>query len=251
MLLAIDIGNTNILIGIFENNNLLNTKRISTDFHKTSDEYYVIFETLLKDYFKKIQKVVVASVVPDLNDIIEKSLQRAQISKIHFLIINDFEAHLKINVKNKFEVGMDRLANALGAYLQFKKDILVIDFGTATTIDVILDGPEYVGGIIMPGILTSLDSLYKKARKLFPVEIKKGKNVIGKSTIECIQSGIYYGNLFSIEGLIEKIKTETNKNFLTIGTGGLINLYAGEKIFDVIDNFFTIKSLNLVNNLIG
>lgn len=247
MLLVIDIGNTNLTLGIFKEDKLLKKIHISTDLNKTPEEYYVLLKNLFDKDLDKITKSLICSVVSPINKSIEETLNIANIKSIHFLNVNDLEQLFKLEIKNKNEIGIDRLINGLGAYLKFKKDIIAVDLGTATTFDVVTKNAEFLGGIIIPGIYTSLNGLYSKVSKLPRVDIKKPNSIIGKTTSECIQSGIYYGYLYTMKGIIEKISIEQGQKFYIIGTGGLVNLFSNEEIFDYIDDSFTLKSINSIN----
>ncbi|HOK41653.1 MAG TPA: type III pantothenate kinase [bacterium] len=244
MFLVLDIGNTNISIGIFKERKLLYKTKIKTNKNFSFEKYYNLFNSILKKFLKEIKKVFISSVYRPVNKKIEKVLKRLKLPEIKFLTINDFEKIIKIKVKQKEKVGIDRLVNVTGGYLKIKKNIIVVDAGTATTIDVIYKNGEFIGGIILPGIEMIMNSACEKITVLKPVKIKKQKSVIGKNTDEAFLSGLYFGYFSAITGIIKMIKEELKTNFYVIGTGGAINYFKNEKIFDLIDLDFTIKSIN-------
>ena len=230
MLLVIDAGNTNVVFAVFDGNKLVGQWRISTDAKRTSDEYGVWLTQVLEHSGiapKKITGAVLASVVP------QALFDLRQLAKKYFncelLVIGDPRLKIKTGVKvvidNPKEVGADRLVNAFAAWKKYKKALIVIDFGTATTFDVVNSEGNYIGGVIAPGVNLSLDALQKAAAKLPTVAIQKPDKVIGTATVGAMQSGIYYGYIGLIEGISKRIMTEYDKKMLVIATGGLASLY--------------------------
>lgn len=232
MLLALDIGNTNIVIGLFENEKLLKQWRLPSDVKKSVDDYAVdIIELFLTDKIDclKIESCIICSVVPMLtakiNEAIKKFLSAESAKKI--MIIGDEKIRLNIDIKlnNKKEVGHDRLVNAIAAYKKFGGNLIIIDLGTATTFDVVGKNGEYLGGVIAPGINLSLKALHDMTAQLPRISVKKQQNVIGKSTIEAMNSGVYFGYISLLEGLIVKIENELNCKTTRIITGGLAEIF--------------------------
>lgn len=235
MLLTIDIGNTNITLGTFKTNYSKAVKspthiwRIATNQNQTSDEYgskildFLRYSAIDR---KDILDVLVASVVPGLNSVIQDAI-KVYLKKTTRLIENtDFnQTNLKINVDNPSEVGADRLLNALATIEFFGGPAAVIDFGTAVTIDCINKKNEYIGGVIMPGPLTAINALSRNTAKLPRVEFKKPKGIIGKNTVECIQSGLYFGYVGGIMKFISEIKKELGSSATVIATGGLAGFF--------------------------
>ena len=231
MLLAIDAGNTNVVFAVFDGETLVDQWRISTDPRRTSDEYGVWLTQVLEHAGiapDKIKHAVLASVVP------QAIFDLRQLAKRYFhtelLVIGDPRLKLNIGVgvliDNPSEVGADRLVNAVAARKRYKQALIVVDFGTATTFDVVSSEGNYIGGVIAPGVNLSLDALQKAAAKLPTVAIQKPVKAIGTNTIGAMQSGIYYGYVGLIEGIAGKIKAEYGKPMKVIATGGLASLYA-------------------------
>ncbi len=242
MNLVIDIGNTSISFCKFKGNKLIsNVKLLQDEFKKTK-------LTSLISFFseEKISKTIISSVVPNCNSIIKNDLK----SKcLKFFFFDEFrkKINLEINIKKKEDIGDDRLVNIIFAKEKFKKSIIIVDFGTATTLDVLNKNGIYYGGIITPGIDLSLYSLKNKTAMLPLVKFKKTKKIVGFNTKEAIQSGFFWGYYSMVDGLIEKIKKEQNENFKVILTGGYAN-YFKDAFSNVIliDEFFTSKALNFI-----
>jgi type III pantothenate kinase len=223
MLLTIDIGNTHTVAGLFKNKELLQHWRISSNLARTEDEVGPILIFLFeKEGFKisEIQGVAISSVVPDLTPIY--MLLAKRYFKVQPLIIN-YKTKLGLEIKyhEPSQVGADRLCNAVAGIEKYGKPLIVLDFGTATTFDCIDRNGDYLGGIISPGIDTSIKSLHLKAAKLPLVEQNFPKDIIGRSTEESIQSGIMFGILFMLEALIREIKKQLGDETKVVATGGL------------------------------
>ena len=239
MIMCIDIGNTSIHGGIFYNHNLILQFRKTSVFRGSSDEIGIFLRSVLKENqidYKKIEKISICSVVPDA----VHSLRNACLK---YFNISPFElgpgskTGLKINYRNPSEVGADRIANALAAVKRFpKKNLIIIDFGTATTFDVVSKNKDYIGGTIFPGIQISMEALEQKAAKLQPVEIIKRELAVGRSTIGSIQSGLYFGQMGMVKELVKKITEEQfseDKPYI-VATGGFSKLYQNDNLFDII-----------------
>ncbi len=231
MLLVIDAGNTNVVFAVFEGNTLAGQWRISTDARRTADEYGVWLTQVLEHAGivpAKITGAVLASVVP------QAIFDLRQLAKRYFhtelLVIGDprlkLDTGVGVLIDNPAEVGADRLVNAFAAWKRYKQALIVVDFGTATTFDVVSKEGNYIGGVIAPGVNLSLDALQKAAAKLPTVAIQKPVKTIGTNTIGAMQSGIYYGYVGLIEGIAGRIKAEYGHNMKVIATGGLASLYA-------------------------
>jgi type III pantothenate kinase len=229
MLLVIDVGNTNVVFAVFDGEKLAGQWRISTDARRTADEYGVWLTQVLKHSKippEGILHAVVASVVP------QTLFDLRQLAKRYFntelMVIGDPRIKTGIGVKidNPREVGADRLVNAFAAWQKYKQALIVVDFGTATTFDVVSSEGDYIGGVIAPGVNLSLDALQRAAAKLPNIGIQRPLKVIGTNTIGAMQSGIYYGYVGLIEGIVSRIKEEQGANMIVIATGGLASLYA-------------------------
>lgn len=227
MLLAIDAGNTNTVFAVFDGEKLKGSWRLSTDPQRTSDEHALNILKLLEISDVKpeeIKDVIIASVVPhSLFNL--RSLCRKYFNVEPKVIGEGLKLGINIILDRPSEVGADRLVNAIAAYEKYKRASIIIDFGTATTFDVINDKGDYLGGAISPGINLSLEALYKAAAKLPEVAIERPDKVIGSSTITAMQSGIYWGYVGLIEGIIERIKGEYRHDMETIATGGLSSIF--------------------------
>jgi type III pantothenate kinase len=229
VLLVIDAGNTNIVLAVFDKDTLLGKWRLSSNPKRTADEYAFMLQFFFQQQkvsFKDIDAVVVSNVVP------QSAYALEQFSKTYLncipIVVGEKDVKLEITVKvdSPAEVGADRLVNALAVYRRFKTNSIIIDFGTATTFDVVTDKGEYRGGVIAPGVNLSMDALYEAAAKLPQVAIAKPDQVIGTSTIGAMQSGIYWGYVSMVEGLVRRITAQMNVKMKIIATGGLAPLFA-------------------------
>lgn len=252
MLLTIDIGNTNIFLGVFEGDGLLKDWRIRTVEGKTSDEYGIIIKKLLSEDsidFKAIDKAIIASVVPSLEDTLKATVTKY--FKITPLVVGPgIKTGIPLLTDNPKEVGADRIVNAVGAYGKHKKELIIIDFGTAITFDYVTALGEYKGGLIAPGMGISTDALFQKTAKLPRVEVEKPRNIIGKNTVESLKSGIFYGYLSMIEGIINRIGKETKSKPFVIATGGHAEVIKGQShVIDEVDPLLTLKGLKIIFEL--
>ena len=228
MLLTIDAGNTNTVFAVFDKKKLVGKWRIVTDRNRTSDEYALAITQFLemgKIKQKKIDAVIIANVVP------QAMFPLRTMCKEYFnckpVVVGEEGVKIGVGIvfERKNEVGADRLVNALAAFNRFGGNTIVVDFGTATTFDVIDGNGNYAGGVISPGINLSIKALHIAAAKLPEVAVVKPAKVIGTSTVEAIQSGIYWGYIGLIEGIISRIKQETGNDMKVVATGGLASLF--------------------------
>jgi len=249
MLLAVDIGNTNIVFGLFEGDQINNHWRISSDKSKTSDEYGVLFKKLIdiKEIDTgQIKGAAISCVVPTLLETILEAINTY--FEVDPIIVGPgVKTGMPILYHNPKEVGADRIVNGVAAYEIVHSSVIVVDFGTATTFDCISDKGEYLGGLITPGLHISAEALYEKASKLPRVEIVKPDHVIGKTTVESIQAGLVHGYAGLVDGIVKKIKTEMKTKPKVIATGGSAELIAEEsESIESVDNFLTLKGLKLI-----
>ena len=228
MLLAIDIGNTNTVFGLFSDENLIQKWRLNSDKNKNSEIYAVdIIELFLTNSIDclKISGVIISSVVPSLTSVISDAVKKFYNGEVLILGEKSVKLDIYIQVKNKKEVGFDRLVNSICGYKKFGGNLIIVDFGTATPFDVVGENGEYLGGVISPGVNLSIKILHDMTAQLPKIQLKKQEHVIGKSTFEAINSGIYFGYISLVEGLIKRIKDEYGKEMKVIITGGLLSVF--------------------------
>ncbi|MGF1476914.1 MAG: type III pantothenate kinase [Geminicoccaceae bacterium] len=229
MLLAVDVGNTNTVFALYRDQTKLGQWRISTVRERTSDEYAAALMQLIHlagfDY-QEISNTIISSVVPQAI-LPLRWICRDYLDCPALVIGDDIGVPIDIELENPREVGSDRLVNAFAAHNRYGGPLIIVDFGTATTFDVV--GPEgsYQGGAIAPGINLSLEALHRAAAKLPRIAVDKPQAVVGRSTVSAMQSGIFWGYVGLIEGIVSRIRAETGQSMKTIGTGGLANLFAG------------------------
>ncbi len=248
MLLTIDIGNTNIVFGLYNQGRLAHKWRMISDTKKSVDDYAIdIIELFLTHKIDclEVSGCIIGSVVPRLSEIINGAVKKFFNGKI-FTVGENVELSIEVKLKNKNEVGADRLINAIAAHQEFGGNLIVIDFGTATTFDVVGENGEYLGGVIAPGINLSLKALHEMTAKLPKISLHKQKNVIGKSTIEAMNSGVYFGYLSLVEGMISRIENELNAKTTQIITGGLAEIFKEELKIEQHRPDLTLEGLKLV-----
>lgn len=249
MLFTVDIGNTNIMFGVFKERDLINHWRIGTDKNKTSDEYGVLFRNLLDIRGVEVNSIrgaAISCVVPTLLDVIVKALK--SYFDVNPLVVGPgIKTGMPILYHNPKDVGADRIVNAVAAFDEYRCSVVVVDFGTATTFDCVSEKGEYIGGTIATGILVSAEALFGSASKLPRVEIVTPKTVIGKNTVHCMQSGLVFGYAGLVDGIVGRIKDEMGTNPKVVATGGLASVIASEsKSLQNIDEFLSLKGLRLV-----
>src|SRR2546423_7664810 len=228
MLLVIDIGNTNTSLGVFDGESLVAHWRLTTERARTVDEWGVLARNLfaLTGFdFKSIDAIAIASVVPPLHFTL-KRMAETYFQLTPLFIDHTVETGLKILYKPPADVGADRIVDAVAAIHKYGSPCIVVDFGTATTFDAINSRGEYAGGVITPGITISSDALFERAAKLPRVEIKRPQNVVGSSTVEAMQSGLYHGYVGLVDGILRKMIDELGAKARVIATGGLAPLIA-------------------------
>ncbi len=252
MLLVIDVGNTNTVIGVYENDALKQDWRIRTVRENTADEFNVLARALFADKGidpADITKTVISSVVPSsvriLNAFCERYLKMSPL----WIDAASVKKLMPILYSNPNEVGADRIVNAVAAYAKYKKPLIIIDFGTATTFDVVTEKGEYLGGAICPGVMISSEALFQRASRLPRVEIFKApERVIGDDTIESIKSGIIYGNAAMVEGMVSRMKKEMESDAMVIATGGLAPLIAEvSEAIESVDQELTLNGLRIIS----
>jgi len=249
MLLALDIGNTNIVLGLFSDKDLRHHWRLSTRREGTPDEYNLLIEALFSLEHvqrREIGAVVISSVVPPLQATLKEMIER-NFGVTPLLIEPGIKTGMPILYDNPKEVGADRIVNAVAAVERYGKPTIVVDFGTATTFDVVSEKGEYLGGAIAPGVSISAEALFQRAAKLPRIDIARPKEAIGKSTVASMQSGLYYGYLGLVEGMLARIKSEMHVDPIVVATGGLAHLIVGSSpLIDHIDPLLTLEGLRII-----
>ncbi len=252
MLLVIDIGNTNTSLGVYENNNLIETFRLSSDVKKTDDEYGISLLTILNhnNLTSKIKGAIVSSVVPQLCEIYKNAIKKYL--KIEAISLSyKSKMPIKLALNNNKEIGADRIANAAAAAIKYKLPAIVIDFGTATTFDIVDKNASFIGGIIAPGLKIQANSLSQFTSKLPKLKIEAPDKAIGKSTISAMLSGIVLGHKCLIEGMIKNCEKELNQKATIIATGGYSSVLFNnmDGIFDYVDKDLTLFGLKELYSL--
>ncbi len=252
MLLTIDIGNTNITLGVFEGNSIIHSWRLSTEITRTEDEYGVFLKNLLKEtnMDKKITNAVISSVVVQLTEKIEIALKK-YLDINSFIISHKVKTNVILKTDDKSQIGADRIANACAVTKLYKIPAIVVDFGTATTFDIVNGNNEFIGGIITAGMKIQAEALSSKTSKLPKLNIEASKDVIGKNTIDAMLSGIVRGHAAMIEGLLSDCEKELGQKATIIATGGyssVISSYLKRK-FDYINPDLTLIGAKILFDL--
>jgi type III pantothenate kinase len=249
MLLTIDVGNTNTVLGVFRGDELIANWRLTTALEQTVDEYGVLTRNLFT--FAHLDRdaitgVIISSVVPPVNWTLAE-MARIYLGKKALFVELGVKTGMAALVDNPLEVGADRIVNGVAAFHQYGGPCIVVDFGTAITFDAISAKGEYLGGVIAPGIGIASEALFARAARLPRVEIKDPGKVIGTNTVTHIQAGLYYGAVDMVDGMISRIKKELGENATVVATGGQAKLVArGSKQVQHTDEFLTLKGLRLI-----
>ena len=249
MLLALDVGNTNTVVGVFDGVVLKVNWRLSTRRTGTSDEYGIFIKSLF-DFarldFRAVTAVILSTVVPTVQGPLEE-MSRQFFGVEPMVVGPGIKSGMPILYDAPREVGADRIVNAVAAFEEYGGPCIVVDFGTATTFDAISAQGEYLGGAICPGIGISAEALFQRAAKLPRVEIARPKAVVGKTTVHSMQSGLFFGYLALVEGLVARMRHELGGSPKVIATGGLANLLlAGSSIVDRVDPLLTLTGLRIL-----
>ena len=249
MLLAIDCGNTNTVFSIWDGSSFISTWRTSTEHQRTADQYYVWLSTLME--FQKVDvditDVIISSTVPRV--VFNLRVLCDRYFNTRPLVVGKSDCLLpKLpRVDEGTQVGPDRLVNAAGAFDRHGGDVVVVDFGTATTFDVVAHDGAYIGGVISPGVNLSLEALHQAAAALPQVDVTKPQKVIGTNTVACMQAGVFWGYVGLVREICARIKGEHDRPMRVIGTGGLAPLFnQGDQLFDVFDDDLTMH-LSLIH----
>jgi len=249
MLLVIDVGNSNTVLGVYDGQVLVDHWRIGTERERTADEWGILFRDLFmfdKIEIKDFEGMIISSVVPPVLDMLQKMAEKY--FHVEPLIVGpDIETGMPILYESASEVGADRIVNAVAAFERYKKCLIVVDFGTATTFDYVSAKGEYYGGAIAPGIGIASEALFERTSKLPRIEIVKPKRVIGKNTIQSMQSGIFYGYVGVVDEIVKRMRKEMKSNPKVIATGGLAGLIAAEsETIEEVNEFLTLEGLKII-----
>ena len=250
MLLAIDCGNTNTVFSIWDGQKFLCTLRTATDHQRTADQYFVWFKTLLHHHGIKadITGVIISSTVPRV--VFNLRVFSDRYFNCRPLVVGKPECRLPVDVRVDAgtQVGPDRLVNTVAGFDLYGGDLIVVDFGTATTFDVVARDGAYIGGVIAPGVNLSLQALHEAAAALPHIDVTKPERVIGTNTVDCMQSGVFWGYVGLINGLCDRIKAERGRTMKVIATGGLAPLFQqGTDMFDVFEDNLTMHGLTVID----
>lgn len=249
MLLAIDIGNTNIVWGLFKDRTLVAHWRLATDAKKTADEYGVLFSNLLAQAGRTPEQIggaILSSVVPALTGTFETMIG-VLFQRRPLLVSPDMNTGLTLKYANPREIGSDRIVNAVAAHEKYRRDLIIVDFGTATTFCVVTGAGEYLGGVIVPGLGISAEALFARAAKLSKVELIRPKSVIGTDTASSIQSGLLFGYAGQVDAVVGRIEQELGRPAYVIATGGLAPVIAPETTsIRKIEPFLTLEGLEVL-----
>lgn len=249
LIFVCDVGNTNIVMGVFNNGKLEYHWRISTDREKTEDEFAMIVNSLLQYSglsFSDFSGAAISTVVPSLLFALERMCEKY--FHVSPLIVGPgIKTGLNLKYDNPKEIGADLIVNAVAAIHDYRPPIIVIDFGTATTYSYIDERSDYIGGAIAPGINISTEALYEKASKLPRIEIAKPPHIVGRNTIHAMQSGVLFGYVGQVEGIVSRMKRESGSEPAVVATGGLCTLVSKETdVINHVDKLLTLKGLYLI-----
>ena len=250
MLLAVDCGNSNTVFSVWDGSNFIATYRISTHWQRTADQYFVWLSSLMKlnKLEVEINEVIISSTVPRVVFNLRVLADRYFDSRPIVVGKGDCRLPVDVRVDMGTNVGPDRLVNTVAGFSRYGGNLIIVDFGTATTFDVVASDGAYIGGVIAPGVNVSLEAFHQAAAALPHVDVTKPDRVIGTNTEACMQSGIFWGYIGLVKETTAKIKEEYGKEMKVVGTGGLVPLFQqGDNIFDIFDDDLTMRGLVEIN----
>jgi type III pantothenate kinase len=249
MLLAVDIGNTNVVLGLYEQEKLVQTFRVATVRSRTEDEYAVLLQQLLslrQLTAKAVSAAIIASVVPQLTDVLISAIRQA-VGREPLIVGPGLKTGMPVLYDNPHDVGADRVVDAIAAYARYQSGVIVVDFGTATTFNCVSPKGEYLGGVIVPGVKVSLEGLMQSAAKLRPVELTAPPRVLGRNTTHALQSGVIHGYAAMVDGLVDRLIDELGFPCKVIATGGLATLIGKHaRRIEELDENLTLEGLRIL-----
>ncbi len=252
MLLVIDVGNSNTVLGVYLEDELVRDWRIATDKDRTVDEYAILVHNLFElaqMRFEQLSAVIISCVVPPMLNSLE-ALCRKYFKLVPLVVGPGVKTGMPIQYDNPKEVGADRIVNAVAAFARWRCGMIVVDFGTATTFDVISAAGEYQGGAIAPGVGISAEALFARASKLPRVEFVRPPQVVAKNTVSSMQSGIFYGYVGLVEGIVTRIREEVGQPLKVVATGGLAaSIAEASDMIDSVEPFLTLEGLRILYQL--
>ncbi len=249
MIFVVDVGNTNIVLGIYDGATLLHHWRIATNRSATPDEYGILIYNLFQHASVRtddIEGAIVSSVVPPVNATLEQTLKK-YIRRAPMFVGPGMKTGLNIRYENPRDVGADRIVNAVAGIQIYGPPLVIVDFGTATTFCYIDEKGDYIGGAIAPGIGISTEALYQRAAKLPRIELTKPRSTVGRTTVSSMQSGIIFGFAGQVDGIVQRIREEHRTHPKVVATGGLAELIAGEsRTIDIVNPLLTLQGLQII-----
>lgn len=249
MLLVIDIGNSNTVLGLYAGEVLVKHWRVTTSRTRTSDEYAVLMERLFGLSgvgFDAVSDVIIASVVPPVLPTFV-ALCQGYFGKKPYVVGPDIQTGMPILYDNPKEVGADRIVNGVAAFEKYRSSLIIVDFGTATTFDYISAAGEYLGGAIAPGVAISAEALFTRTSKLPRVDLARPPQVVAKNTVNSMQAGIFFGYVGLVDGIVARMRQETGDLCRIVATGGLASLIAGEsQTIDAVEPMLTLEGLRII-----
>jgi type III pantothenate kinase len=249
MLLAVDLGNTNVVMGLYEQEKLVQTFRVATVRSRTEDEYAVLLQQLLslrQLTSRAVSAAIIASVVPQLTDVMVSAIRQA-LGREPLIVGPGLKTGMPVLYDNPHDVGADRVVDAIAAYARYQSGVIVVDFGTATTFNCVSPKGEYLGGVIVPGVKVSLEGLMQSAAKLRPVELTAPPRVLGRNTTHALQSGVIHGYAAMVDGLVDRLVEELGFPCRVIATGGLSSLIGKHATrIEELDPNLTLEGLRIL-----
>lgn len=249
MLLAVDLGNTNVVLGLYQGERLVQTFRVATVRSRTEDEYAVLLQQLFslrQLSFHSVSAAIIASVVPQLTDVMVSAIRQA-VGREPLIVGPGLKTGMPVLYDNPPDVGSDRIVDAVAAYARYQGGVIVVDFGTATTFNCVSPKGEYLGGVIVPGVKVSLEGLMQSAAKLRPVELTAPPRVLGRNTTHALQSGVIHGYAAMVDGLVDRLVEELGFPCRIIATGGLSSLIGKHsKRIEALDLNLTLEGLRIL-----